>query len=157
MKIGEATNQFPDFPHQKKVKEKGKSETAKTVGAKSEPEFAEAFLNVTDAAVKGSLNELMAGVQEQGERLARNQNFDELNKYKDLVRGFLMKVSRDLYRVKVSDGGRSQPGQKVYVILQKVDIELDKLTKMVLAGQVPQLRILEKLDLIRGLLLDSYK
>jgi uncharacterized protein YaaR (DUF327 family) len=45
----------------------------------------------------------------------------------------------------------------VHVILQKVDDQLDQLAKMLLAGQVPQLRILERLDQIRGLLLDAYK
>ena len=157
MKVGEASNQFPDFPQPKKVKEKAGAGKSKSVGPKAEPEFSEAFLNVAEASVKGSLDELMNGVMEQGERLARNQNFDELNRYKEMVRSFLIKVSQDLYKIKISDGGAVLPGQKVYIILQKVNTELEGLTKMLLAGQVPQLRILEKLDQIRGLLLDAYK
>lgn len=159
MKVGEASNQFPEFPQQKKVRENAKSGSpgsAKTQ-AKAEAEFSEAFLNVAEGSLQASLDQLMAGVQEQGERLARRNNFEELNKYKELVRAFLLKVSRDLYKVKVSDGGKPSPGHKVYIILQKVDVELEKLSKLVLAGQAPQLRILERLDQIRGLLLDAYK
>lgn len=157
MKVGEASNQFPDFSQQKKVKEKTAAALSRSVGSPAEPAFAEAFLNATESSHNASFDALLSGVQEQGERLARSQNFTELNKYKDLVRAFMVRVSRDLYKIKISDGGKPLPGQKVYVILQKVDGELEQLTKMLLAGQVPQLRILEKLDQIRGLLLDAYK
>jgi uncharacterized protein YaaR (DUF327 family) len=157
MKIGETSNQFPDFPHQKKVKEKGGSAPSKGVGAKADTEFAGAFLNVAQESLKASLDELVGEVQAQGERLAKKQNFTELNRYKDLVRSFLAKVGKDLYKIEASTLSKPLPGQRVYVILQKVDLELEKLTKMVLAGQVPQLQILERLDQIRGLLLDAYK
>jgi uncharacterized protein YaaR (DUF327 family) len=160
MKISEASNQFPDFPQQKKVKEKPASGAARSVKGPSgsqELEFKETFFSAAETAIKSSLDELMAGVQAQGERLARHQNFEQLSKYKDLVQAFLAKASKDLYRLQISDGGRPQPGGKIYVILEKVDVELEKLTKLVLAGQTPQLRILEKLDQIKGLLLDAYK
>lgn len=160
MKIGETSNQFPDFPQQKKVKEKPSAASARSVKSSSgnqDVEFKETLFNAAEITIKSSLDELMAGVQAQGERLARHQNFDELSKYKELVRAFLVKTSKDLYRLQISDGGRPQAGGKIYVILEKVDIELEKLTKMVLAGQTPQLRILEKLDQIKGLLLDAYK
>jgi uncharacterized protein YaaR (DUF327 family) len=159
VKVGEASNQFPDFPQQKKVRENAKAPRSNILGtpAKADAEFSEAFLNVADLSLQASLDQLMAGVQEQGERLAKRTNFEELNKYKELVRSFLLKISRDLYKVKLGETAQAGPGQKVYVIIQKVDLELEKLSKLVLAGQAPQLRILERLDQIRGLLLDAYK
>jgi uncharacterized protein YaaR (DUF327 family) len=157
VKIGETTNQFPDFPHQKKVKEKPGASASKGVGAKAEAEFAGAFLNVAEENVKASLDEMVSQVQQQGERLARKQSFAELNRYKDLVRSFMVKVGKDLYQLESATLAKPLPGQRVYVILKKVDVELEKLTKMVLAGQIPQLTILAQLDQIRGLLLDAYK
>lgn len=161
MKVNEISNQFPDFPQQKKVKEKPSAASARSVKASAgnqEIEFKETLFNAAETTIKSSLDELMAGVQAQGERLARHQNFEELSKYKDLVRTFLAKASKDLYRLQISDGGRpQQAGGKIYVVLEKIDVELEKLTMLVLAGQTPQLRILEKLDLIKGLLLDAYK
>jgi uncharacterized protein YaaR (DUF327 family) len=160
MKVGEASNQFPEFPQQKKVRDKGAAGAAKAAqgaGEAKAPEFSETFLAAAEGGMRASFDELMAGIVEQGERLARSQNFAELSRYKDLVRGFVAKLSKTLYRVKPSDGGAARPGSKVYVILQKVDAEMENLAKLVLAGQVPQLRILQKLDQIRGLLLDAYK
>ena len=121
-------------------------------------EFKDSLFNAAESTIRSSLDELMGEVQAQGERLARHQNFEELSKYKELVRAFLAKAAKDLYRLQSSDGGAAgagRPGGKVYVILEKVDLELEKLAKMVLAGQSPQLRILEKLDQIKGLLLTT--
>lgn len=159
MKIGEAGNPMPDYPHQKKVREKGQAASAKSVGGKKaqEAEFSETLFHAAEANVKASLDELLKGVQEQGERLARKQDFAELEQYKALVKDFLAKVAKDLYHLKPSSAGSMRPGQKVYVILEKVDLELEKLAKLVLESQTPQLRILEKLDQIRGLLLDAYQ
>jgi uncharacterized protein YaaR (DUF327 family) len=159
VKIGETSNQFPDFPQQKKVRERGKTTLPGGPGP-VDPEatdFMGAILEAAGTEIQADLDQLMNAVQAQGERLARTQTFEELGRYKDLVRSFLMKVSKDLYKLQISDAGDPRKGQKVYVILQKVDAELENLTKMVLAGQVPQLKILAKLDQIRGLLLDSYK
>ncbi len=157
MKVGEASNQFPEFPQQKKVKGKDSAAAAGRggVAAKKDAEFSEAFFNAAEGNIRASLDELLKGLQAQGERLARSQNFEELDKYKELVRSFLAKLTQDLYKLRPANTGR--PGNKVYVILEKVDAELDRLAQMVLAGQVPQLRILEKLDQIKGLLLDAYK
>jgi uncharacterized protein YaaR (DUF327 family) len=167
MKIGEAGGQYAEFPHQKKVKGKpaaagarGARGAGRTEGEKQDVEFKDAYLNAADSTLKSGLDEMMGQLQAQGERLARHQNFEELSKYKDLVRAFLAKASKDLYQLRPSDGGASQasrPGSKIYVVLQKVDEELEKLAKLVLAGQAPQLRILEKLDQIKGLLMDAYK
>ncbi len=159
MKVGETGNSMPDYPHQKKVREKGQASSAKSVSGKKiqETEFSEMLFHAAEANVKASLDELLKGVQEQGERLARKQVFVELERYKGLVKDFIAKVAKELYHLKPSSAGSNRPGQKVYVILEKVDIELENLTKLVLAGQSPQLRILEKLDQIRGLLLDAYQ
>lgn len=160
MKIGEASNQFPEFPQQRRVREKTASRsTERSLGKdkNAETEFPEAFLQESQSALSASLDKLMGEVEEQGRRLARKNNFEELNKYKDLVRNFLQKVTRELYQLQVAEEGKASPGKRAYVILKKVDLELDKLSQLVLGGQAPQLKILERLDQIRGLLLDAYK
>ncbi len=161
MKVGEATNQFPEFPQQKKVKEKGPAVSGRVgTGASKELAFKETFFNAADAQIRSSLDELMGALQAQGERLAQRQTFEELTKYRKLVQSFLAKASRDLYRLQspqTSEGaGKGKSPQKIHVLLQKVDLELEKLAKMVLGAQTPQLRILEKLGQIKGMLLDAY-
>jgi uncharacterized protein YaaR (DUF327 family) len=158
-KAAEAVAPFTEIMRKRKAPPKAAASLGKDAAprAQDKVEFSETFLNVAESSLKASLDQLVAGIQEQGERLARQQNFEQLNRYKELVRSFLRKVSQDLYKVRASNGASPLPGQKVYIILQKVDLELEKLSKLVMAGQVPQLRILERLDLIRGLLFDAYK
>jgi uncharacterized protein YaaR (DUF327 family) len=160
MKIGEA-GPLPEFPSDKrKVKAKDGGPGAKPVagGSSAEaPSFGKAFLDVTKGAVTRALDLILDELMSQGERLAAAQNFDELDKYKALVQEFLKKATSGIGKLHFTDGGAQGKAAKVHVILQKVDLQLDALTKDVLARQTTPLKILERLDQIRGLLLDLYK
>jgi len=160
MKIGDA-QPMPDLPDPKKrVKGKDNAPAPKGVGAKREAEpaaFSKAFLDASKDAVARALDQVLDELGKQGEKLAAAQNFAELEKYKALVSEFLRKVTQGVGKLHFTDGGNSARNAKVHVILKKVDLELDALAKDVLAKQGTQLRILERLDQIRGLLLDLYK
>ncbi len=160
MKIGETSNQVPDFPREpRRVKGKGGAPVSGGIGAKKTEEvaFSQAFLDAADTQTRKGLEELMRLLDEQGERLAKSQTFDELEKYQKVVRNFIEQATRRIYSLRASDGGLPSAKKKVYVILQKVDAEMEALTKAILARQVPQLRLLERLGQIKGLLLDLYK
>jgi uncharacterized protein YaaR (DUF327 family) len=160
MKIGEA-GPLPELPDdRRKVKGKDAQAGARAVGggkAEAAPSFGKAFLDVTKGAITRALDLILDELSSQGERLAAAQNFDELDKYKALVQEFLKKATQGIGKLHFSDGGSGGKAGKVHVILQKVDLQLDALTKDVLARQNTPLKILERLDQIRGLLLDLYK
>ena len=159
LKIGEA-NPLPDLPDPKKrIKGKDGAAGNSKVGAQASEgaAFSEAFLDASRATVSRALDQVLEELSRQGERLAAAQNFEELEKYKSLVKEFLVGVTQGVGKLHFSDGGGKSRSAKVHVILQKVDLELDALAKDVLRRQATQLRILERLDQIRGLLLDLYK
>jgi uncharacterized protein len=159
MKIGE-TNPLPDLPNpnNRKVKDKDKVGAPKGLGVQKQEEagFGKAFLDASRQQASRALDRILLDLDASGERLAAAQSFEELEKYKALVKEFMQKVTQGLGKLHFSDGGGG--GQaKVHVILQKVDLALDQLAQEVVKRQQGQLRILEKLDQIRGLLLDLYK
>ena len=160
MKIGE-TNPLPDLPNpnNRKVREKDKAGTAKGLGAQKNEEasFGKAFLDATKDQATRQLDRILFDLDASGERLAAAQSFEELEKYKGLVKEFMQKVTQGLGKLHFSDGGSGGKQAKVHVILQKVDLALDQLAQEVVKRQQGQLRILEKLDQIRGMLLDLYK
>lgn len=158
LKIGDA-QPLPDLPERRRVKGKDEAAAPKGAGAaKAEPaEFSRAFLDASRQAATRALDQIMDELGRQGERLAAAQNFAELEKYKSLVGEFLRAVTRGLGRLHFTEAGSQARNARVHVILQKVDLELDALAKDVLARQSTQLRILERLDQIKGLLLDLYK
>ena len=160
MKIGE-TNPLPDLPNpnNRKVKEKEKLGTAKagTVQKQEEASFGKALMDASREQASRALDRILTELDASGERLSAAQSFEELEKYKGLVREFLLKVTQGVGKLHFTDGGSGGKQAKVHVILQKVDLALDQLAQEVVKRQQGQLRILEKLDQIRGLLLDLYK
>lgn len=161
LKIGETSGQLPELPNdRRKVKGKdgggGPSGAGGTAKAES-PSFGKAFLEATKSTVSRALDLILEDLTSQGEKLAAAQNFDELEKYKTLVTEFLKKATQGIGRLHFTDGGSGGKSGKVHVLLQKVDSQLDALTRQVLAGQSTPIKILERLDQIRGLLLDLYK
>jgi uncharacterized protein YaaR (DUF327 family) len=160
MKVGEA-GPLPEFPSDKrKVKAKDGRPAARGVAGSQANEavsFGHALLDATRGTVTRALDMILDELMTQGEKLAAAQNFDELEKYKGLVQEFLKKVTSGLGRLHFTDGGAQGKAAKVHVVLQKVDLQLEALTKDVLARQTTPLKILERLDQIRGLLLDLYK
>jgi uncharacterized protein len=161
MKIGELAGQAADLPEPKRrVKERNPVADSKAVSAeRGAPAagFAQAFVAAGQAALSRALDTIMDELGRQGERLAGSQNFAELEKYKALVREFLQKATPGTNRLRLTDGGAGARAAKVHVILQKVDLEMEILTREVLARQASQIAILARLDQIRGLLLDLYK
>ncbi len=159
LKVGDA-KPLPDLPDPKKrVKGKDGGAPPKSVGGRSAEgtAFSKAFLDASKGTVVRALDQILEELSRQGEKLAAAQNFAELEKYKGLVTEFLKTVTQGVGKLHFTDAGSKAKNAKVHVILQKVDLELDALAKDVLAKQATQLRILERLDQIRGLLLDLYK
>ena len=160
MKVGEA-NPLPDLPNPNTNKRiKGKEQTASSKGSgvarQEEAVFSKAFLDASRQQASRALDLVLAELDASGERLAAAQSFEELERYKQLVKEFLQKVTQGLGKLHFSDGGSGKQA-KVHVILEKVDLELGRLAEEVVKRQAGQLRILERLDQIRGLLLDLYK
>ncbi|MGH7443040.1 MAG: YaaR family protein [bacterium] len=160
MKIADLAGQGADFPESKrKVKDRGGVGSSKGVSSSSTtdaaPGFAEAFLNAGHSLTVRALDQILDELGRQGERLAASQNFEELEKYKSLVREFVQKAVKGMSGLKTAEA-RSGTG-KVHVLLRKVDTEMEALTRDVMARQATPLSILSRLDQIRGLLLDLYK
>jgi uncharacterized protein YaaR (DUF327 family) len=158
MKIGEA-NPLPDLPNpNRRIKGKDQAPGAKSssVERQEEPVFGKALFDAGRQQTQRALDLVLAELDASGDRLAAAQSFEELEKYKALVKEFLQKVTQGMGKLYFSDGGQGKQA-KVHVILQKLDLELDKLAQEVVKRQAGQLRILERLDQIRGLLLDLYK
>src|SRR5665213_2930592 len=161
MKIGDMAGQMPDLPESKRrIKDRAPVGSSKSVsGARTEsaPGFAQGFMDATQATYTRALDQIMDELGRQGEKLAGSQNFDELEKYKVLVQEFLKKASQGIAKLRLTDGGSQGHSAKVHVILQKVDNQMESLTREVLAKQATPIAILARLDQIRGLLLDLYK
>ena len=116
--------------------------------------FLEELKQVHGEETKARLDQLLDLIDQQGEKLAKHRTFKEFVKYKKMVSSFVEEVVDKMYQVKED----YSPAQgKVYNLVNKVDQSLEELTEMIVDDQSAQLEILDKLDEMRGLLVDLYR
>ena len=118
--------------------------------------FAVDLSKESDQQTRQRLEELMGKIQEQGKRLGQTPTFSELKSYRELVKKFMSEAVGQMYDVESGAGWDRRGRQKAYTLVKTVDEKLESLTEDVRQGQERQLAILEKLDSIRGMLVDLY-
>lgn len=102
------------------------------------------------------LSHLMADIKEQGERLAKRLNLQELLRYKKLVAQFLNKVVNEMFQLKKNSSWDYRGRHNIYALVKKVNDRLEELTEEIINSQKDQLFVLSCVDDIRGLLLDLF-
>ena len=100
------------------------------------------------------IRELADSIAKQEEKLGKNIDIMELMIYKKLISEFLGEVVGDSYRFFKRSFLDRRGRHRVYALIKKINEELDMLTKEVLSEQKDNIRILQRLDDIRGLIMD---
>ncbi|SJZ75960.1 YaaR family protein [Selenihalanaerobacter shriftii] len=134
-----------------------KSETRaseKVEGRKSE--FLDTLQEINDKKIKAKLDELLTLIDEQGETLSKKRTYKELIRYKKMVQKFVKEAVEQMYKVKEEYSSYGSGNHKVYTLVDKVDKSLEELTELILNKQATQLEILDRLDEVRGMLVDIY-
>ncbi len=87
--------------------------------------------------------------------MADNVNTDTINEYKAAVRAFVNFAVNNALDVKsIISGGLNPLKQRNYVIVKVINKKIEKLTNELLFNQLEKFQILERLDEIKGLLVD---
>jgi len=98
--------------------------------------------------------ELKGEIDEQGKRLADRVDVRELEKYRRLIREFLDEIVSNGYTFSREDAYASRGKHRYIATVKIVDEKLDALGKEVISEHADKIEILNKIDDIRGLLLD---
>ncbi len=131
---------------------------------KDEIDYEKMLAGLTGEARKKAVDDIMADLQDKvyssGANLADAINAQTINEYKKSVKQFLdFAVKNSLDVRSVSSGGykmmmKGQGTKKAFVSVKVINEKMDKLTKELLFNQLEKLEILERLDEIKGLLVD---
>lgn len=103
-----------------------------------------------------SLNKVLRQMDDLGGRLVRSFSLGDLKNYKDLLRHFLKETQGKVYVMRQQVGWSRFGKSKLYQRIERINLELDELTKITLSQQKDPIKMLNKLDEIRGLLVDLY-
>jgi len=100
------------------------------------------------------LREMKKAIDEQGERLADRADVKEYERYRRLIKEFLDEIVSNGYSFSREDAYASRGRHRYIATVQVIDEKLDALGKEVMKEHADKIGILNKIDDIRGLLLD---
>ena len=115
--------------------------------------FLDKLLGVEMEFAKEELEGVLADIETLGKELVNNPTMAGLKLYKAKVQNFLKQAMKKIYRVDNKLGLKKLgEDQKVYVSVEKVDEELEKLTMKFLQEQTEPLDLVATVEGIKGLL-----
>ena len=100
------------------------------------------------------LNSLMDGITAQGNRLAEHMDIKDMRHYRSLVSDFMHEVVTHSHQFTRENFLDRHGRHRVYGIVRLVDRKLDELAQNLLSSERDHISILDRIDEIKGLLLD---
>jgi uncharacterized protein YaaR (DUF327 family) len=120
----------------------------------TEADFSFSLNRLDDEGLAERLSNLLDGITVQGKRLAEHMDIKDMRHYRSLVSDFMREVvtrSHEFTRENFLDRrGR----HRVYGIVRLVDTKLDELARKLISSERDHINILDRVDEIKGLLLD---
>ncbi|MDD5948993.1 MAG: YaaR family protein [Lachnospiraceae bacterium] len=100
------------------------------------------------------LSSLMKEITEQGEKIAKHMDIKDMRKYRATIKEFMNEVVSNSHEFSRENFLDRRGRHRVYGIIRQVDANLDELAEELLKEEKDNIAILQKVDDIRGLLLD---
>ncbi|MDR1440017.1 MAG: YaaR family protein [Clostridiales bacterium] len=131
-------------------------EPARDIPADGTPResFSSVAKGVEDRGVEARLRAMAASISAQGEKLAGKVDIRELRVYRKMISDFMEEAVGNSRKFSKQSFLDRRGRHKVYALIKKVNGELDDLAREVLSEEKDRIKILKKLDEIRGLILD---
>jgi uncharacterized protein YaaR (DUF327 family) len=101
-----------------------------------------------------SLHELLDEVHDAGDALSKRPFPPEITAYRAAVRNFIHYVVENSFDTDEQTSGANVLKRKKYTLIRVIDSKLEEMAAAILRSQINQLEILERLDEIKGLLVD---
>jgi uncharacterized protein YaaR (DUF327 family) len=92
----------------------------------------------------------------QGEKLSKRADLKELKIYKKLIAEFLDEALSGSHKFFKQSFLDRRGRQRVFAVVKKVNENLDALTREVLSSEKDNLKILQRIDDIKGLIMDIF-
>ncbi|MEA4846444.1 MAG: YaaR family protein [Clostridiaceae bacterium] len=118
--------------------------------------FGETLKRTEEQDLTSRLNRLMSDIEKQGEHLAKSMDMKELKNYKKLISEFLDEVINSSLKFSKQSHFDKRGRHKVYALVKKVNARVEELSREFLKDEKDNIKILESIGTIKGMLLDMY-
>lgn len=110
--------------------------------------------NIMEKDLQEKVGGLMAQITEQGKKLGKKTDVRDMKRYRELIKSFLNEVVYRSHKFSRENFLDRRGRHRVYGIIRLIDENLDELAEELLKEEKDNIAILNKIDEIRGLLLD---
>lgn len=119
-------------------------------------DFALKLKNLKGDALQEELTSLLGEISSQSQEVEKKFHLSEVLKYKKLVKEFLSLTVNNSHKFSKENFLDRRGRHRVLSIVKQVDDELEHLTQDFLKKERDKLKILNRLDNIKGMLLDIF-
>jgi len=120
------------------------------------PKFHAILNGVTGGPAEKRLDEVLNEIRRLSVLLAKKRLLEDLELYRNRVSDFLRIYMDEVLDVKEASGRRRGLRKRQLIVVKRVNVELEELSRLVL-GDAPDFKILKELGTIEGLLMDLYR
>ena len=110
--------------------------------------------SIEDAGLKERLNAMMEEITMQGKKLGKKMDVRDMKHYRRLIKDFMNEVVNRSHKFSGENFLDRRGRHRVYGMIKRVDAALDELAEELIKEEKDAIAILDKVDEIRGLLLD---
>ncbi len=118
--------------------------------------FGDTLKKTEEADLETRLTRLMSDIGRQGESLAKNMDLKDLKNYKKLIAEFMDEVVNSSLKYTKNNQFDRRGRHKVYAIVKKVNAKIEEISREFLKEEKDNIKILENIGIIKGMLLDMY-
>ena len=119
--------------------------------------FQQILTEKQSSVTKQHLSTLLEGITKQGERLTRSRSLKDLHEYKKLIKSFLqMIVQHGLSLEETTSFAYSSSRERKLKVIKEVDTKLLELSHEMVKQEDQNIRLLDNIGEIKGLLIDLY-
>lgn len=102
------------------------------------------------------LNDLQERIFKKGEKLKESADIKVLQEYRQLISELLAQAAGNAYECIKSSLFDSKGRHKIFFVIRKINEKLDELASEILSEQKDNIKLLEMVDDIRGMLVDLF-
>ena len=110
--------------------------------------------NIEEHDLQARLSAMLEEITSQGNKLSKRMDLTDMKCYRELIRGFLNEIVNRSHKFSRENFLDRKGRHRVYTMIKLVDQNLDELAAELIKEEKDNLVILDKIDEIRGLLLD---
>jgi uncharacterized protein YaaR (DUF327 family) len=110
--------------------------------------------NIEEQELQSRLNLMMQDIVQQGKKLSKHMDVRDMRRYRQLIKEFMNEIVNRSHKFSRENFLDKRGRHRVYGMVKLVDKNLDELAEELIKDEKDHLAILNKIDEIRGLLLD---